>query len=230
MSHDPFAAQRRVMVETQLMTRGILDPAVLAAMRKVPREAFVSPDWIDFAYHDSPLPIAEGQTISQPYIVALMTQELHLTLHDRVLEVGTGSGYGAAVLGCIVSHVYTVERLKPLAAAARQRLRELGFNNVHVHAGNGTLGWPEHAPYDGIVVTAEGPSIPKALQAQLAMAGRLIMPVGDPTRQHLVRVIRHSETEFEQENLGEVRFVPLIGAQGWPDSHAARASERATES
>jgi protein-L-isoaspartate(D-aspartate) O-methyltransferase len=223
MSNDAFAAQRQAMVETQLMARGIRDPAVLAAMRAVPREAFVPVDWMDSAYHDGPLPIAEGQTISQPYIVALMTQELQLTPHDRVLEVGTGSGYGAAVLSCIASHVYTVERLQPLAAAARQRLQELGFNNVHVHASNGTLGWPEHAPYDGIVVTAEGPSIPKALQAQLTIGGRLIIPVGDPNLQHLLRVIRHSETEFEQENLGEVRFVPLIGAQGWPDSHAGDA-------
>jgi len=216
------------MVETQLMERGILDPAVLAAMRTVPREAFVPVDWRDYAYYDGPLPIAEGQTISQPYIVALMTQELQLTPHDRVLEVGTGSGYGAAVLSCIAAHVYTVERLHPLATAARQRLRELGYHNVQVLAGNGTLGWPEHAPYDGIVVTAEGPSIPQALQAQLAIGGRLIIPVGTPNRQHLMQVIRQSGTEFEQENLGEVRFVPLIGAQGWPDSPADGASERVT--
>jgi protein-L-isoaspartate(D-aspartate) O-methyltransferase len=230
MSNDPFAAQRQAMVETQLMERGILDPAVLAAMRSVPREAFVPVDWRDYAYYDGPLPIAEGQTISQPYIVALMTQELLLTPHDRVLEVGTGSGYGAAVLSCIAAHVYTVERLHPLAVAARQRLQELGFHNVQVLAGNGTLGWPEHAPYDAIVVTAEGPSIPKALQAQLAVGGRLIIPVGDPNQQHLMRVVRHSETAFEQENLGAVRFVPLIGAQGWPDSPASGASERETES
>ena len=228
MPNDPFAAQRQAMVETQLMGRGIRDPAVLAAMRMVPREAFVPVDWMDDAYHDGPLPIAEGQTISQPYIVALMTQELQLRPHDRVLEVGTGSGYGAAVLSCIAAHVYTVERLHPLAAVARQRLRALGFHNVQVLAGNGTLGWPEHAPYNGIVVTAEGPSIPQALQAQLAIGGRLIIPVGSPKRQHLMRVIRHSEMEFEQENLGEVRFVPLIGAQGWPDSPAGSAGELAT--
>jgi protein-L-isoaspartate(D-aspartate) O-methyltransferase len=123
------------------------------------------------------------------------------------------------VLSCIVSHVYTVERLKSLAVAACQRLRELGFHNVDVLAGNGTLGWPQHAPYDGIVVTAEGPSIPKALQAQLSLGGRLIMPVGERDQQYLMRVIRRSETAFEQENLGEVRFVPLIGAQGWPESY-----------
>jgi protein-L-isoaspartate(D-aspartate) O-methyltransferase len=228
MSNDPFAAQRQAMVETQLMARGILDPAVLAAMRTVPREAFVPVDWRDYAYYDGPLPIAEGQTISQPYIVALMTQELQLTPHDRVLEVGTGSGYGAAVLSCIAAHVYTVERLHPLAVAARQRLRQLGFHNVQVLASNGTLGWPEHAPYDGIVVTAEGPSIPQALQAQLTIGGRLIIPVGTPERQSLMRVSRQSETAFEQENLGEVRFVPLIGAQGWPDSPAGGASERET--
>jgi len=179
MSNDPFADPRHVMVETQLMTRGIVDPAVLAAMRRVPREAFVPPKWRAFAYEDRPLPIAQGQTISQPYIVALMTQELKLTPHDRVLEVGTGSGYGAAVLSGIVSHVYTVERLQPLAVAACQRLWELGYHNVEVLAGNGTLGWPEHAPYDGIVVTAEGPFIPRALQAQLSLGGRLIMPVGE---------------------------------------------------
>ena len=230
MSSDAFADQRQLMVERQLMARGILDPDVLTAMRTVPREAFVPPEWREFAYEDSPLPIAEGQTISQPYIVALMTQELELTPNDRVLEVGTGSGYGAAVLSCIVSHVYTVERLKPLAASACQRLRELGFHNVHVLAGNGTLGWPQHAPYDGIVVTAEGPSIPQALQAQLSLGGRLIMPVGERGQQHLMRVIRRSETEFEQENLGEVRFVPLIGAQGWPEPPANAAKKPAAGS
>ena len=229
MSSDAFADQRQLMVEMQLMARGIVDPAVLAAMRTVPREAFTPLEWRKFAYEDSPLPIAEGQTISQPCIVALMTQELELTPRDRVLEVGTGSGYGAAVLSCIASHVYTVERLQPLAAAACRRLRELGFHNVEVLAGDGTLGWPEHAPYDGIVVTAEGPSIPPALQAQLSLGGRLIMPVGERDEQYLMRVIRRSETAFEQENLGAVRFVPLIGAQGWPESLASAAKQPADD-
>ena len=229
MSKEPFADQRHLMIETQLMTRGILDPAVLAAMRRAPREAFVPLEWRALAYEDRPLPIAAGQTISQPYIVALMAQELELTPHDRVLEIGTGSGYGAAVLSCIVSHVYTVERLESLAVAACQRLRELGFHNVDVLAGNGTLGWPQHAPYDGIVVTAEGPSIPKALQAQLSLGGRLIMPVGERDQQYLMRVIRRSETAFEQENLGAVRFVPLIGAQGWPESYDSAAKQPADD-
>lgn len=223
MSHDLYAERRASMVETQIAARGVTDPAVLAAMRTVPREAFVNPEMVEFAYDDMPLPIGEGQTISQPYIVALMTEALRPSPADRVLEIGTGSGYAAAVLHCLVKQVYTVERLESLYRLARRRLRRLGYDNVYVHHGNGTLGWPEHAPYDGIVVTAGGPTIPTALQDQLAPGGRLVIPVGvQPTHQMLVRVTRTSATSFKQEELGYVCFVPLIGAQGWADDKAAR--------
>jgi protein-L-isoaspartate(D-aspartate) O-methyltransferase len=185
-------------------------------MRTVPREAFVRAELVEFAYDDMPLPIGEGQTISQPYIVALMAEALQLSATDRVLEIGTGSGYAAAILSCIVKQVYTVERLETLYRLARRRLRRLGYHHVYVHLGNGTLGWPEHAPYDGIVVTAGGPTIPAALQEQLAVGGRLVMPVGSqPTHQTLMRVTRTSATAFATEELGYVCFVPLIGTQGW---------------
>jgi protein-L-isoaspartate(D-aspartate) O-methyltransferase len=223
MSHDLYAERRATMVATQIAARGVTDPAVLAAMRTVPREAFVRPESVEFAYDDVPLPIGKGQTISQPYIVALMTEALRPAPADRVLEIGTGSGYAAAVLHCLVKQVYTVERLESLYRLARRRLRRLGYDNVYVHHGNGTLGWPAHAPYDGIVVTAGGPTIPMALQEQLALGGRLVIPVGtQPTYQMLMRVTRVSATSFEQEELGYVCFVPLIGAQGWADDKAAR--------
>jgi protein-L-isoaspartate(D-aspartate) O-methyltransferase len=221
MSCEVYAERRAVMVATQIAARGVTDQAVLAAMRTVPREAFVRPEWGEFAYDDIPLPIGESQTISQPYIVAVMTAALRPSPADRVLEIGTGSGYAAAVLHCIVKQVYTVERLATLYRLARRCLRQLGYHNVYVHHGNGTLGWPEHAPYDGIVVTAGGPTIPPALQEQLALGGRLVMPVGPrPTQQRLVRVTRVSATRFQQEELGDVCFVPLIGAQGWADDQA----------
>jgi protein-L-isoaspartate(D-aspartate) O-methyltransferase len=229
MTSDTFAAQRQEMVQTQLMARGITDAAVLTAMRAVPREAFVLPELVDFAYDDLPIPIGENQTISQPYIVALMSQVLQLSPQDRVLEIGTGSGYAAAVLSCIVQDVYTVERLEPFYHLARQRLARLGYHNVHVHLANGTLGWPAHAPYDGIVVTAGGPKIPAALQKQLAPGGRLVMPVGtQPHSQTLVRVTRECHEVFRQDNLSLVRFVPLIGAEGWPEHRMERKSLRDT--
>lgn len=216
MSFETSAERRQAMVESHIAARGIRDQAVLEAMRTVPREAFIRPELVEFAYDDMPLPIGEGQTISQPYIVALMTEALQLSATDRVLEIGTGSGYAAAILGCIVKQVYTVERLETLYRLARRRLRKLGYHNVYVHLGNGTLGWPEHAPYDGIVVTAGGPAIPAALQEQLAVGGRLVMPVGSqPTHQTLMRVTRTSDTAFDTEELGYVCFVPLIGTQGW---------------
>lgn len=208
--------QREAMVARQLAGRGISDPAVLAAMRTVPREAFVSEDYANFAYDDGPIPILEGQTISQPYVVALMIQELQLAPEDSVLEIGTGSGYAAAVIGQIAAQVYTVERLESLATFARQNLDALGYNNVHVHHADGTLGWPEHAPYDAIVVAAGGPEVPDALKDQMAIDGRLVMPVGSEQRaQRLVKVIRKTEQEYERHTLGHVRFVPLIGEQGW---------------
>lgn len=229
MAGESYAARRAAMVATQIAARGVTDPAVLAAMRTVPREAFVSPELAVYAYDDIPLPIGEGQTISQPYMVAVMTAALQPSPTDRVLEIGTGSGYAAAVLHYLVKQVYTVERLETLYRLARRRLRRLGYHNVTVHHGNGTLGWPAHAPYDGIVVTAGGPTIPPTLQEQLALGGRLVMPVGaEPTQQTLVRLTRVSATAFQQEELGDVCFVPLIGAQGWTDDTAAQRREAHT--
>lgn len=208
---------RHRMVDEQIETRGIRDPAVLEAMRAVPRDRFVHETQASDAYDDRPLPIGGGQTISQPYIVAVMTQALRPGSGDRVLEIGTGSGYAAAVLSRIVAEVYTVERVKGLAESAERRLRDLGYTNVHVHHGDGSVGWPEHAPYDGIVVTAGGPDVPRSLLQQLAIGGRLVMPVGpSPRWQRLVRVIRTNRDAYERELLEEVAFVPLIGAEGWP--------------
>lgn len=204
------------MIREHLMGRGIRNPAVLAAMGQVPRESFVDPGMQELAYEDHPLPIAGGQTISQPYIVAYMTEALELSATDRVLEIGTGSGYAAAVLSRIVTTVYSVERLEELARSARQRLEGLGYTNVIVLEGDGTLGWPEHAPFDAIVVTAGAPRVPKPLLLQLAMGGRLVIPVGATSfLQNLIRVRRLGEDEFRYEDLCGVRFVPLVGAEGW---------------
>ena len=209
---------RERMVTTQIEARGITEPLVLEAMRVVPRERFVPTALARFAYDDGPLPIGEGQTISQPYIVAVMTQAAGLKPGARALEIGTGSGYGAAVLSRIAAEVYTVERVGALAAEARDRLARLGYANVHVLEGDGTLGWGEHAPYDAIVVTAGGPLVPQALLSQLAVGGRLVMPVGPGARhQRLVRVTRTDTQEYRYEDLEEVAFVPLIGAEGWSE-------------
>jgi protein-L-isoaspartate(D-aspartate) O-methyltransferase len=211
-----FAALRREMVNAQLVARGIRDPAVLQAMSTVPREAFVAADQRQFAYADAPLPIGQGQTISQPYMVALMTEALEVTPDDRVLEIGTGSGYAAAVLSRIAKEVYTVERRPELARAAETRFQQLGYHNIHVHIADGTLGWAERAPYDGIVVTAGGPAIPDPLLDQLGEGGRLVIPVGPTSHlQELLRVRRSEEGAYRQENLGRVRFVPLVGEAGW---------------
>jgi protein-L-isoaspartate(D-aspartate) O-methyltransferase len=216
---DDFEARRARMVEAHLTRRGITRSTTLDAFRSVPREAFVPEELVEFAYEDAPLPIGEGQTISQPYIVALMVEALDLHGGERVLEVGTGSGYAAAVLSRIAKDVYTVERVDALAHSAEERLRRLGYSNVHVLCGDGTLGWPAHAPYDAIAVAAGGPEIPKSLLAQLAPGGRLVMPVGpDPSGQTLVRVRRRSDTEYLREELGDVRFVPLIGEEGWQEA------------
>jgi protein-L-isoaspartate(D-aspartate) O-methyltransferase len=214
-----FRAARERMVRGQIAARGIRDRAVLEAMASVPREAFLPPQLTEFAYEDAPLPIAQGQTISQPYIVALMTAALELKPGDRVLEIGTGSGYAAAVLGRVAREVYTVERHGELAATAANRLRELGFDNVHVLHGDGTLGWAAHAPYDAIVVAAGGPQVPPALVKQLAVGGRLVIPIGeDRGLQALTRVTRQADGTLRREDLGDVRFVPLIGAQGWDET------------
>jgi protein-L-isoaspartate(D-aspartate) O-methyltransferase len=214
-----FLHLRKEMVEEAIRARGVRSELVLSAMRKVPREAFLRAELREFAYEDSPLPIEEDQTISQPYIVALMTEALGLQGGERVLEVGTGSGYAAAVLAEIADEVYTIERIGQLAEKAAATLADLGYHNVHVRHGDGTLGWPEQAPYDGIIVAAGGPVIPESLKRQLRIGGRLVIPVGSHSKvQELVRVTRRSESEFDQENLADVRFVPLIGQEGWAPS------------
>jgi protein-L-isoaspartate(D-aspartate) O-methyltransferase len=211
-----FETLRRLMVEHQLERRGIADPLVLEAMRKVPREAFVPPELADEAYADGPLPIGEGQTISQPYIVAFMAEALELRGDERVLEIGAGSGYAAAVLAEIAAELYTVERHARLAEEAAARLSHLGYDNVQIRVGDGSLGWPEHAPFDAIVVAAGAPEVPEALKEQLAVGGRLVIPVGQGrTLQDLLRLRRLSETEYQREELGGVRFVPLVGEEGW---------------
>ncbi len=215
--------QRDRMVEEQIAARGIRDVAVLDAMRAVPREQFVPEGLRDMAYEDGPLPIEEGQTISQPYIVAAMIEAARPRPGERALEIGTGSGYSAAVLSAIVAEVYTVERLADLAESARRRLADLGYTNVHVRHANGTLGWPEHAPYEVIIVTAGGPRVPPPLLDQVAVGGRLIMPVGSWRRgQHLVRVTRAGEEQYEYETLEAVAFVPLIGEEGWSAEGASQ--------
>ncbi len=211
-----FVRRRSDMVEHQIAARGVRSELVLEAMRKVPREEFLPPPLREFAYEDSPLPIAEGQTISQPYIVAFMADALLLKGGEQVLEIGTGSGYAAAVLAEIAANVYSVERIGQLAEKAAVRLTELGYDNVHVLHADGTKGWPEQAPYDAIVVAAGGPKIPESLQRQLKVGGRLVIPVGTEVRaQELVRVTRVSESEFRREDLADVRFVPLLGKEGW---------------
>lgn len=212
---EDFTAQRERMVREQLVERGIADTAVLAAMRTVPREQFVPLSYQEAAYMDGPLPIGAGQTISQPYVVALMLVQLQLQADHRVLEIGTGSGYAAAVLSRIVREVYTVERQHTLAWQAKARLAALGYENVWVHEGDGTLGWAEYAPYDSIIAAACGPKVPPSLQMQLAVNGRLLMPVGKKKAQHLVMVERLGDNEFRQKKLQSVRFVQLIGAEGF---------------
>ena len=213
---------RKRMVEEQLAARGIRDPLVLRAMKEVPREKFVPFEYSQSAYADSPLPIGENQTISQPYVVALMTEMLALSPHDRVLEIGTGSGYAAAVLSRIAAEVYTVERHENLARSAGERFEQLGYENIHIRVGDGTFGWPEKAPYEAIIFAAGAPQIPEPLLTQLAIGGCLVGPVGQKRDfQQLVRVRRKSEDKYLREHInehvGKVRFVPLVGEEGWPD-------------
>ena len=212
---DWFAVQRRQMIRT-IERQGLEDARVTEAMLAVPREAFVPNDLQEHAYDDSALPIGQEQTISQPYIVALMASLLDLLPTDRVLEVGTGSGYAAAVLSKLAAEVFTIERLPELAQRARQQLNRLGIENIHVQSGDGTVGWPEHAPYDAISVAAGGPDVPPGLLKQLSVGGRLVMPVGhDSNKQQLVRVRRTAADAYEREELCSVRFVPLVGEGGW---------------
>ena len=215
-SQDPYTGLRARMVAEQIVRRGVGDERVLRAMATVPRHLFVPEHLRDSAYEDGPLPIGEDQTISQPYIVAAMTAAARLKPGVRVLEIGTRSGYGAAVVSRIAAEVYTVERVSALAAAAAARLARLGYANVHVREGDGSRGWPEHAPYDAILVTASGPRVPEALLEQLAVGGRLVMPVGVSLAQRLVRVTRTEADEYQYDDLEGVTFVPLIGVEGWP--------------
>ncbi|HYB99758.1 MAG TPA: protein-L-isoaspartate(D-aspartate) O-methyltransferase [Candidatus Limnocylindrales bacterium] len=211
-----YSNSRSRMVSRQIAGRGITDARVLDAMRAVPREAFVKPGFEEFAYEDAPLPIEEGQTISQPYIVGLMLEAAELTPSDRVLDVGTGSGYAAAVASLIANEVYSIERHAALAEIAQERFEKLGYDNIGVRCGDGTNGWPEAAPFDAIVVAAGGPDIPQTLLEQLAIGGRLVMPVGEaPRDQRLLKIVRVSDAEYDEEDLGAVAFVPLIGEHGW---------------
>ncbi|UUP16902.1 protein-L-isoaspartate(D-aspartate) O-methyltransferase [Nitratireductor thuwali] len=210
-----FDEARRRMVERDLVGGGIRDGAVLEAMRKVPRHEFVPEDMKASAYDDAPLPIGEGQTISQPYVVAYMIEASGLVRGERVLEIGTGSGYAAAVMAEIAAEVHTIERYEALADAAQARLQRLGYGNVHVVQGDGTLGLPEKAPFDAIVAAAGGPDVPAAWKEQLAPGGRLIMPVGTRTEQRLIRVVLDEHGNTSEEDLLPVRFVALVGSAGW---------------
>jgi len=222
-----FKKLRNEMVEKAIFARGVRSELVLNAMRSVPRESFLPPQLREFAYDDAPLPIEEGQTISQPYIVAFMTEALALRGGEKVLEIGAGSGYAAAVLSEIAADVYTVERHGPLAEKAAATLAALGYHNVHVLHGDGTRGWPAHAPYDAIIVAASGPTIPESLKDQLKIGGRLVIPVGaDPRVQELVRVTRLAQNEYRREDLADVRFVPLLGEEGWAPEEAEPARVR----
>lgn len=215
---DRYTKARSRMVDEQIAARGVRDPLVLAAMKRVPRERFLREGLQEFAYQDTPLPIESDQTISQPYIVAYMTECLRLKGGERVLDIGTGSGYAAAVLAEIADQVYTVERYDNLANSAADRLRRLGYDNVHVLVGDGSRGWPEYAPYDAIVVAAGGPEVPMALREQLAVGGRLVIPVGRTQRlQKLLRITRTEEDRYVEEELIGVRFVPLVGVEGWAE-------------
>jgi len=203
-----FGKIREKMVESQIKARGVKDEAVLEVMRKVPRHKFVSKNMKSYAYNDEPLSIGEGQTISQPYIVAYMTEVLQLRGDEKVLEVGTGSGYQAAILAEIAKEVYSIEVIEALSLRAQEALKELGYTNIYFKIGDGSLGWKEHAPFDAIMVTAAPDKVPEALQAQLNISGRMIIPVG-VTFQELVLIIREKK-KYKKKRLLPVRFVPLI--------------------
>jgi protein-L-isoaspartate(D-aspartate) O-methyltransferase len=223
-----FKQQREMMVEQQLRARGIRDAAVLESMGSIPRERFVPTRHHDLSYEDAPLPIEEGQTISQPYIVALMLEAARIKPGDRVLEVGAGSGYATAVISHIAKTVYAIEWHQALASLAAARVEALGCENAHIMHGDGTLGWPDRAPFDAIIVSAGGPAVPQPLLAQLAIGGRLVIPVGsDPRSQELLLVVRTSEHAYERSSLGAVQFVPLVGSEGWSMQGGKVAPRRA---
>lgn len=214
MKTPDFALARKRMVREQLLARGIKDKRVLDAMMKIPRHLFVEEGLWHQAYGDFPLPIGEGQTISQPYIVALMTEALQLKGGEKVLEIGTGSGYQAAVLAELTKQVFSIERIGPIASNARKILDELGYANVLIRVSDGTYGWPEEGPFDGIIVTAGAPDLPHALMQQLKVGGRFVIPVGNEHTQTLFKVVR-KEKGYKKVDLGGVRFVRLIGDHGW---------------
>ena len=214
-----FASEREAMVERQLRRRGITEPIILDAFRQVPRELFVGDQYAHIAYGDHPLPIEAEQTISQPYIVALMMQAAAIKSGDKVLEVGSGSGYASAVIGRIAARVIGIERQHELVEVARERLERLGYDNIDIVEGDGTKGCPDEAPFDAILAAASGSHVPEPLLGQLAPAGRIVMPIGDPGAvQELVKVTKQEDGILRQENLGAVRFVPLIGEEGWSDA------------
>jgi protein-L-isoaspartate(D-aspartate) O-methyltransferase len=213
-----FAAERDAMIERQIESRGIREPTILEAFRAVPREEFLSEEYRDLAYGDHPLPIEAGQTISQPYIVALMIQAGEIRPGDRVLEVGAGSGYAAAVISRIAGQVIAIERHPDLVKIASERIRRLGYDNVRIVEGDGTRGWEPDAPYDAILAAASGSHVPPQWVSQRAVGGRLVMPVGEPGWiQKLVKVTKGPAGQLISEDLGGVRFVPLIGEEGWSD-------------
>jgi len=214
-----FAALRERMIERHIEGRGLDNPALIAAFRAVPREAFVSGDYAEGAYADSPLPIESGQTISQPYIVALTIDAAEIGPGDKVLEIGAGSGYAAAVIGQIARQVIAVERHHELVRIADERMRRMGYDNVVIVEGDGTLGCPEEAPFDAIVAAASGSHVPQVLLDQLKPGGRIVMPLGDPGAiQRLIKVTKHEDGTLEQANLGAVRFVPLVGTHGFAEA------------
>jgi protein-L-isoaspartate(D-aspartate) O-methyltransferase len=226
-----FSKLRENMVASQVSARGVRSETVLSAMRKVPRERFLPGGLAEFAYEDSPLPIDAEQTISQPYIVAFMTEALALRGGEKVLEIGAGSGYAAAILGETAGEVYTIERIEELAKSAAATLADLDYRNVEVRHGDGTLGWPEQAPFDGIIVAAGGPTVPESLKQQLKIGGRMVIPVGkDKSIQELIRITRISEDEFQTEDLADVRFVPLVGAEGWEAEPTATKAAKPAQS
>jgi protein-L-isoaspartate(D-aspartate) O-methyltransferase len=214
LKQPDFALARRKMVREQLVARRIKDKRILNAMGKVPRHLFVEEGLWHQAYGDFPLPIGQGQTISQPYIVALMTEALHLKGDEKVLEIGTGSGYQAAILAELTTQVFSIERISSIASKARKILDELGYANILVRVSDGTYGWVDEAPFDGIIVTAGAPEIPRTLVGQLKVGGRLVIPVGGEYSQVLLKVVK-KERGFKEEDLGGVRFVKLIGDHGW---------------
>lgn len=210
-----FEIARKRMVQEQIIARGISSPRVIETLLKIPRHLFVQEAMADQAYNDGALPIGEKQTISQPYMVALMSELLELKPQDHVLEIGTGSGYQTAVLASLCRRVWTIERIRPLAMQARKVLDALHLLNVNIKVGDGTLGWPEEAPFDAILVTAGAPAVPEALAQQLAPGGRLVIPVGDAANQTILRIRKQADGSLTSETGVGCRFVPLIGQQGW---------------